>query len=158
MKKTLLTVFISSSVILLTACGSGNGDSVFNSPNNGIPVNDIQNPVVSTPTPYTETNMTSVGGESVVMTYKMLGVNSKQVQATALIFTPKTAAPAKGWPIVVWAHGTTGVADQCAPSRNALNIYIQAMIAQLLTAGYVVVAPDYEGLGEPNGNRGCILS
>jgi dienelactone hydrolase len=153
MKKTLLTVFISSSVILLTACGSGNGDSVFNSPNNGIPVNDIQNPVVSTPTVYNKTNMTSVAGESVVMTYKMLGVNAKQVQATALVFTPKTAVPAKGWPIVVWAHGTTGVADQCAPSRNALNIYIQAMIAQLLTAGYVVVAPDYEGLGEPNGNE-----
>ena len=77
MKKTLLTVFISSSVILLTACGSGNGDSVFNSPNNGIPVNDIQNPVVSTPTVYNKTNMTSVAGESVVMTYKMLGVNAK---------------------------------------------------------------------------------
>lgn len=153
MKKTLLTVLMSSSAIILTACGSGDGNSVFNGPNNGIPVNDIQNPVVSTPTVYDKTNMSSVAGESVVMTYKMLGVNGKQVQATSLVFTPKTPAPAKGWPIVVWAHGTTGVADQCAPSRNALNIYIEGMIAQLLSAGYVVVAPDYEGLGEPSGNE-----
>lgn len=101
MKKTLLTVLMGSSVIFLTACGSGDGNSVFNGPNNGIPVNDIQNPVVSTPTPYTETNMTSVAGQSVVMTYKMLGVNGKEVQATSLVITPKTAAPAKGWPIVV---------------------------------------------------------
>ena len=153
MKKTLLTVLMSSSVIFLTACGSGDGDSVFNGPNNGIPVNNIQNPVVSTPIAYDKTNMTSVAGQSVVMTYKMLGVNGKEVQATALVITPKTPAPAKGWPIVVWAHGTTGVADQCAPSRNKLDVDIEGMITQLLDAGYVVVAPDYEGLGEPSGNE-----
>ncbi|TCH65688.1 alpha/beta fold hydrolase [Acinetobacter sp. ANC 4862] len=153
MKKTLLTVLMGSSVIFLTACGSGDGNSVFNGLNNGIPVNNIQNPVVSTPTPYTETNMTSVAGQSVVMTYKMLGVNGQEVQATSLVITPKTAPPAKGWPIVVWAHGTTGVADQCAPSRSKLKVEIEGMITQLLSAGYVVVAPDYEGLGEPSGNE-----
>jgi dienelactone hydrolase len=151
MKKTLLTVLMSSSVIFLTACGSGDGDSVFNGPDNGIPVNNIQNPVVSTPVPYTASSIAA--GESVVMTYKMLGVNGKEVQATSLVITPKTPAPAKGWPIVVWAHGTTGVADQCAPSRSKLNSNIEVMIAQLLSAGYVVVAPDYEGLGEPSGNE-----
>jgi len=87
--------------------------------------------------------------DSVVMTYKMLGVSGKEVQATALVFTPKAAAPVGGWPIVVWAHGTTGVADECAPSRSALNSNVQVMIDQFLAAGYVVVAPDYEGLGEP---------
>ena len=153
MKKTLLTVLMSSSVIFLTACGSDDNDLVFNGPNNGIPVNNIQNPVVSTPIAYDKTNMTSVAGQSVVMTYKMLGVNGKEVQATSLVITPKTPAPAKGWPIVVWAHGTTGVADQCAPSRNKLDVDIEGMITQLLNAGYVVVAPDYEGLGEPSGNE-----
>ena len=153
MKKTLLTVLMSSSVLFLTACGSDDNDLVFNGPNNGIPVNNIKNPVVSTPTVYDKTDMTNVAGESVVMTYNMLGVNGKEVQATSLVNTPKTPAPAKGWPIVVWAHGTTGVADQCAPSRSKLNSNIEVMIAQLLSAGYVVVAPDYEGLGEPSGNE-----
>ena len=152
MKKTLLTVLMSSSVIFLTACGSGDGDSVFNGPNNGIPVNNIQNPVVSTPVPYTASSI-AAAGESVVMTYKMLGVNGKEVQATSLVFTPQMPVPVKGWPIVVWAHGTTGVADQCAPSRNKLDVDIEGMITQLLNAGYVVVAPDYEGLGEPSGNE-----
>ena len=144
MKKTLLTVFMSSSVMLLTACGSGDGDSVFTSPNNES-ANNIQNPVVSV-TAYTQDGMSLVAADSQLMTYKMLGVNGKEVQATSLVFTPKTAAPANGWPIVVWAHGTTGVADKCAPSQQGLK-ESQLLLTKLLLAGYVVVAPDYEGLG-----------
>lgn len=144
MKKTLLTVFMSSSVMLLTACGSGDGDSVFTSSNNES-ANNIQNPVVSV-TSYTQDGMSLVAADSQLMTYKMLGVNGKEVQATSLVFTPKTAAPANGWPIVVWAHGTTGVADKCAPSQQGLK-ESQMLLTKLLLAGYVVVAPDYEGLG-----------
>lgn len=70
-----------------------------------------------------------------------------------MVFTPKTPVPAKGWPIVVWTHGTTGVADACAPSRNALNTYVKGMIDGFLASGYVVVAPDYEGLGEPTADQ-----
>ncbi|MFV5646606.1 alpha/beta fold hydrolase, partial [Acinetobacter baumannii] len=54
------------------------------------------------------------------------------------------------WPIVVWAHGTTGVADVCAPSKAALAGSTKDLISKLLAAGYVVVAPDYEGLGTPD--------
>ena len=144
MKKTLLTVFMSSSVMLLTACGSGDGDSVFTSSNNES-ANNIQNPVVSV-TAYTQDGMSLVAADSQRMAYKMLGVNGKEVQATSLVFTPKTAAPANGWPIVVWAHGTTGVADKCAPSQQGLK-ESQMLLTKLLLAGYVVVAPDYEGLG-----------
>lgn len=102
---------------------------------------------------YTETDLTAVADESVIMIYKMLGINNNETQATALVFTPKGTPPAKGWPIVAWAHGTTGVADQCAPSRNELNPDIKDMIAGFLQAGYMVVAPDYEGLGEPSGTE-----
>ncbi|MFX5869843.1 alpha/beta hydrolase, partial [Acinetobacter baumannii] len=70
-----------------------------------------------------------------------------EVQATSLVFTPTTPPPAGGWPIVVWAHGTTGVADACAPSKSALTDSTKDLISKLLAAGYVVVAPDYEGLG-----------
>ncbi|PJG43823.1 triacylglycerol lipase [Acinetobacter tandoii] len=147
MHKKLLIAIFTSSTLLLSACHDDDHDSYISG--DSIPKNNIVNPVVTTPTAYTLTDMSATAGESVVMTYKMLGMNNTEVQATALVFTPKTAPPAKGWPIVVWAHGTTGVADICAPSRSQLNTYIQAMIEGLLAAGYVVVAPDYEGLGEP---------
>ncbi|MXG06404.1 alpha/beta hydrolase, partial [Escherichia coli] len=37
--------------------------------------------------------------------------------------------------------------DSCAPSNNVLNPRFRILAETLLAAGYVVVAPDYEGLG-----------
>ncbi|MCH7315840.1 alpha/beta fold hydrolase [Acinetobacter sp. ANC 3882] len=152
MNMKLLTVTLLSSSLLLTACGDGDDDISF-VPKPGIPENNIKNPVVGIPVAYTKTDFSAVAAESSVMTYKMLGQNGKETMATSLLFVPGGPVPVGGWKIVVWAHGTTGVADQCAPSRNATNFDIQSMISQLLTAGYVVVAPDYEGLGEPSGRE-----
>ncbi len=151
MKKQLIILTTLSTCIFLSACNDNNDSgSYVSSP--GIPENNIQNPVVRMDA-YTSTDMSLVANESLLMTYKMLGINNKEVQATALVFTPKGVPPVGGWPIVAWAHGTTGVADKCAPSRTAINDYIKGMIAQLLAKGYVVVAPDYEGLGEPSGQE-----
>ncbi len=58
---------------------------------------------------YTSTNLGAVAAESSILTYKMLGQSGQEVQATSLVFTPTTQPPAGGWPIVVWAHGTTGL-------------------------------------------------
>ena len=149
MNKHVLTVLMSSA-FLLTACGGDDDPIVFD---DGIPKNNIVNPVVGTPTVYTLTDMSVSAADSVVMTYKMLGVNGKEVQATSLVFTPKTTVPKDGWPIVVWAHGTTGVANVCAPSKNTITGSTFSLIKDLLDEGYVVVAPDYEGLGEPGGKE-----
>lgn len=149
MNKHVLTVLMSSA-FLLTACGGDDDPIVFD---DGIPKNNIVNPVVGTPTVYTLTDMSVSAADSVVMTYKMLGVNGKEVQATSLVFTPKTTVPKDGWPIVVWAHGTTGVADVCAPSKSTITGSTFSLITDLLDAGYVVVAPNYEGLGEPSGQE-----
>ncbi len=150
MKKNLLAVLLASTGLLLTACNDSNNDNGSSSTSNA-DVNNIQNPVVTT-TAYTlDSDIVAVAADSQLMTYKMKGVNGDEVQATALVFTPKTAAPANGWPIVVWAHGTTGVADQCAPSQQGLQ-GTEYLLMSLLNAGYVVVAPDYEGLGDP-GNK-----
>jgi len=65
---------------------------------------------------------------------------------TARVFRPVGPAPVGGFPIVVWAHGTAGLADQCAPSRSAAPV---PGVSNLLAAGFVVVAPDGAGLGTP---------
>lgn len=93
-----------------------------------------------------------------VLTYAMAGFAGGTVQAQALVFTPQGAPPAGGWPVVVWVHGTTTVgADQCAPSETMdiakhadpdAGYYPYLMTLSLLVqSGYVVVAPDLEGLG-----------
>ncbi|CAA0266414.1 alpha/beta fold hydrolase [Acinetobacter baumannii] len=149
MKMKLLMTSVLSTSLFLVACGGGSSDDGPATTNpSGTPTNNIQNPVVKVEA-YTSTNLGSVAAESSILTYKMLGQSGQEVQATSLVFTPNTPPPVGGWPIVVWAHGTTGVADVCAPSKTALADSTKDLISKLLAAGYVVVAPDYEGLGTP---------
>lgn len=152
MKKTTLTILMLSSSLMLTACNDDDHD-YYHGEDHSSDINHIKDPVVNTPVAYTENGMSTFAADSVVMTYRMKGVNDTEVQATTLVFTPKTAVPVGGWPIVVWAHGTTGVADVCAPSGSPLDPIIQSMIIKFLDLGYVVVAPNYEGLGEPGGKE-----
>ncbi|MGE9797012.1 alpha/beta hydrolase [Acinetobacter baumannii] len=149
MKMKLLMTSVLSTSLFLVACGGGSSDDGPATTNpSGTPTNNIQNPVVKVEA-YTSTNLGSAAAESSILTYKMLGQSGQEVQATSLVFTPNTPPPVGGWPIVVWAHGTTGVADVCAPSKAALADSTKDLISKLLAAGYVVVAPDYEGLGTP---------
>ncbi|MDT7520606.1 hypothetical protein RAE19_18225 [Rhodoferax sp. TBRC 17660] len=82
--------------------------------------------------------------------YKMPSAMGKQINASAMLFTPKSVMPPGGWPLVVFGHGTVGVAKDCAPSvtmKATGNWGYAGVVAQLISQGYVVVAPDYEGLG-----------
>ncbi len=79
--------------------------------------------------------------------YRMDAVQGGRTKATALLFEPRGVAPERGHPLVVWAHGTTGIANACAPSANPTRFLSLAAIDQLLAAGYAVLAPDYEGFG-----------
>ena len=82
------------------------------------------------------------------------GIGGKApVAVSGAVFLPEGTPPAGGWPLVAWAHGTTGVADVCAPSWRARssyeNFYEAVVLSTWLTAGYAVVATDYQGLGTP---------
>ena len=68
---------------------------------------------------------------------------------SGVVVAPTDAAPAGGRPVISWAHGTHGIADQCAPSRTADMVSRLPSIGKLVSQGYVVVATDYEGLGTP---------
>ncbi|KAK5165965.1 uncharacterized protein LTR77_008889 [Saxophila tyrrhenica] len=81
------------------------------------------------------------------------------VPASAYILWPwhPRIDPATGkYAVVGWAHGTSGIFGECAPShiRNLWYQYSAPFILAL--QGYVVVAPDYTGLGVdrwPNGTK-----
>jgi pimeloyl-ACP methyl ester carboxylesterase len=84
--------------------------------------------------------------------YRSTGVKGKPVAVSGAVAVPKGKAPKGGWPVVSWAHGTTGIADSCAPSRdgaNPLSSYAYPLLQRWLKAGYAVVRTDYEGLGTP---------
>lgn len=90
------------------------------------------------------------GLESIsVVSYNMPYLNGKTQIATAYMMIPKTPKPKDGYRVVVWTHGTVGVANKCAPSQRPVNENFAVAAKSLLDAGYVIVAPDYEGLGTP---------
>ena len=74
------------------------------------------------------------------------------VAVSGALFLPKGTAPAAGWPIVAWAHGTVGIADVCAPSWRGRSQRDIAYLNTWLEQGYAVVASDYQGLGTPGGH------
>ncbi|RYY79021.1 MAG: alpha/beta hydrolase [Moraxellaceae bacterium] len=137
----LLAAAIFTSVIGLTACGSDNdtSDSYQNS----------RTYLSETPYSHNEGDYQITNADSIeVMSYNMPGVAGKNVKATAMVMTPKGEKPKDGWRILVWAHGTVGVGDSCAPSNTTFtNDRFSAMADQLLAQGYMIVTPDYEGLG-----------
>jgi dipeptidyl aminopeptidase/acylaminoacyl peptidase len=51
--------------------------------------------------------------------------------------------------VASWAHGTSGLADTCAPSKDPGVVSGTPYLRELLDAGFAVVATDYEGLGTP---------
>ena len=69
------------------------------------------------------------------------------IAVSAMIAVPTQPAPPAGWPIITWAHGTTGSADICAPSVT--DQFTVPLADQVVAAGYIAVATDYEGLGTP---------
>lgn len=81
--------------------------------------------------------------------YHSSALDGRDIAVSGLVVAPTGKAPRRGRPIVSWAHGTTGLADACAPSKRPGAALDLPYVDDLVDAGYVVVATDYEGLGTP---------
>ena len=103
------------------------------------------------------------GAQAWKIAYISSDVGERKTIATALVIAPVGPAPKEGRPILAWAHGTTGSAQNCGPSQvidptRALNQYFLMdgnswtdfgipNGQEFINEGYVVVATDYQGLG-----------
>ena len=83
-------------------------------------------------------------------------INGSKVPASAYVLWPYLARtqPDGKFPIVAWAHGTSGATGNCAPSQYRNLLYQFATVFELVAQGYVVVAPDYIGLGVTKDSQG----
>lgn len=134
--KIALAITLSVSALFITACNDDDDDYIGVNPDK----------TYISEKAYSKDSLE--GASSIkVMTYNMVNVQGKTAEATALVMFPKIAQPKDGYRVVVWEHGTVGVGDSCAPSNNTINPRFKILADTLLAAGYVIVAPDYEGLG-----------
>jgi len=83
--------------------------------------------------------------------YRSTTAEGDPAVVSGIVLAPDGPTPAAGRPVVAWAHGTTGIADRCAPSATGNLFYDDyAQVGRdLLDQGFVVAATDYHGLGTP---------
>lgn len=88
-----------------------------------------------------------------LLLYSSKGVSTSLTAVSGSLAIPKGKPPKGGWPVITYAHGTTGSADACAPTRgydaDDLVSYAYPLLKRWLKAGYAVVRTDYDGLGTP---------
>ncbi|MGH9192208.1 MAG: lipase family protein [Acidimicrobiales bacterium] len=98
---------------------------------------------------YQPVDALDVGGAAAWrMMYVSESLEGEPIVVTGTALVPAGEAPAGGRPVLTIAHGTSGIADECAPSKDPVATELSLM-GQFVDAGYLVVLSDYEGLGTP---------
>lgn len=103
------------------------------------------------------------GAQAWKIAYISSDVQGRKTIATGLVVAPVGQAPTGGRPVMTWAHGTTGAAQNCGPSQvldpvvplneyflvggNSWTDYGIPAVEEFIKEGYVIVATDYQGLG-----------
>jgi len=87
--------------------------------------------------------------------YQSTDLQGNTIPVTALYAAPEGPAPDGGFPLIGFAHGTTGVAQACGMSQTPLTPNTPGYsawvphIEPLVRQGWAVVASDYSGMGAP---------
>ena len=81
--------------------------------------------------------------------YEVSAPDGSMVAVSGTVATPRGLPPPGGWPLISWAHGTTGNGPQCAPSRTDGPNVEQRMLDAFVSRGYAVAQTDYRGNGTP---------
>ena len=87
--------------------------------------------------------------------YHSRTIHDEDIAVSGLVVAPDATPPEGGFPVIAYAHGTTGLADPCAPSKAARPLADDGEatgdlpLPPMWEDGYVMVATDYEGLGTP---------
>jgi pimeloyl-ACP methyl ester carboxylesterase len=103
------------------------------------------------------------GAQAWRIAYISSDLAGRKTIVTGLVVAPVGPTPPDGRPIMAWAHGTTGTAENCGPSQvlnpaQGLNEYFLMngdswtdyglpSVEAFIKEGYVVVGTDYQGLG-----------
>lgn len=79
--------------------------------------------------------------------YASTDANGRATPLTGMVVAPREAMPREPRRVLAWAHGTSGVVTRCAPSLDKDFFGSTPGLEAAVRRGYVVVAPDYPGLG-----------
>ena len=86
------------------------------------------------------------GATAVRILYHSLSSTGRDVASSGAVLIPAGKAPVGGWPVIAWAHGTSGVSRLCGPSVMKDLYYGDEGLMPMVAAGFAVIAVDYHGL------------
>jgi alpha-beta hydrolase superfamily lysophospholipase len=94
------------------------------------------------------------GSQGYVVLYVSSTVDNTPIAVSGVIIVPAAGAPPappEGRTVLTWAHGTTGLGEACAPSKQypSGQVTEEALAQVAVGRGYVYAATDYQGLGTP---------
>ncbi|MGX9297217.1 lipase family protein [Tsukamurella paurometabola] len=119
----------------------------------GLDARDHSGPALAPGTPIDRVPLAAaLGLDDADQAFRFLYATTNQHGAavsTAALFLPAGTAPAGGWPVIAWAHGTVGLCDDATPSAQPPSERQQFYLGHWLRHGYAVVATDYAGMGTP---------
>jgi pimeloyl-ACP methyl ester carboxylesterase len=87
------------------------------------------------------------GTKATRILYHTRTASNTDTLASGVVLVPYGQPPKDGWPLLAWSHGTSGVANLCAPSLMKSLFYNWEGLYEYVMLGYAVVATDYAGLG-----------
>ncbi len=140
--------------LVLAACSSGSGRSTpsakpaaplgdaFYKPPDPLPKGAPGDVIWSAPV-----RAPQAGSKAWRVLYHSRALDGHDIAVSGVVMAPDGPVPSGGRAIVTWAHGTSGIADACAPSKRGDKLV--PGLDRFLAAGDMVVATDYEGLGTP---------
>lgn len=88
-------------------------------------------------------------GNAFRVLYRSTGLDGQPIAVSGAMFIPQGSPPAEGRDVIAWAHPTSGVVPDCAPSLMPDVAGMIWGLDDMLARGYVVTATDYPGLGTP---------
>ena len=96
------------------------------------------------------------GARNTLVLYRSTGLAGQPVAVSGVVSVPRRRPPRGGWPVITYAHGSTGIADQCAPSRDSPSNpahddddYVYPLLDRWIRDGFAVLHSDEAGLGTP---------
>ncbi|MDP0398207.1 lipase family protein [Tsukamurella strandjordii] len=100
--------------------------------------------------PLTGIDPTTLSAGSITyLRYRSTASSGGPAEVSGAVFLPVGSPPEGGWPVAAFGHGTSGVANTCAPTASPDLFGSGPVVAQLLARGTAVVMTNYQGLDGP---------
>jgi alpha-beta hydrolase superfamily lysophospholipase len=145
---------ILAAATLAVTIATGPAGTAFYTPPNPLPAGNHGDVIWARPLT-TGAALPSAASNTLVL-YHTTALDGSDRVVSGMVAIPPGSPPRGGWPVISWAHGTTGDAPDCTPSLDGASAPehdylgpIWPVLDQLVAAGFAVVQTDYEGQGTP---------